>query len=156
MNRVYVSIENNWLYHDENGFFRRLMAYGFVRLIDAKGVGPLDPALLPSHIKDLQNDLFRSLAAYAKNNGCWEGGKNIPYIEFIWADFFREKLRKKLEVYQIQKSDNRKWCIVRPYSPECIYSEEETLSKLLPDVLLLCKSNEAKNLPGYISHNGLG
>ena len=147
-----VEVNENWSYLASMGdFFRMVMADNQIRLYDAKGLGPIDPNLLPPHIGDLQNDPFRSLAALAKSYGCFSASKSAgtPYAEFMWGDYFRRKLADKFATLQIQRSDNRKWCAVRPYSPSCVYNEDQLLSSILPDALELCNTTEAMTLPGY-------
>ena len=63
----------------------------WVYLFDRAGGGPQQPATLPTHIKDLKFDPYRSLAwivrehhGYVKNNA--------PFSEFKWANFFRTRI----------------------------------------------------------------
>ena len=129
------------------------MASNQIRLFDAKGIGPIDPTLLPKHIGELQNDPFRSLAAVTKNYGCWIDPRNVPFVEFLWGDFFREYLQDKVLLYQVVHSNSKRWCAVRPYSPICIFDEEQLLLKLLPDALKLCSIPAARDLPGFVERD---
>lgn len=50
---------------------------------------------LPQKISGLKDDPYRSLAGLARNAGAF--AKDVtPYSEFLWADYFRTRLPKKL------------------------------------------------------------
>ena len=133
-----------------NEFYRKLIATNQIRLLDAKGIGPIDPSLLPEHVGKLQNDPFRSLASVTKQYGCYQGSSTVAFIEFLWADFFRSQLQEKFLLFQVTHTDTKKWCQVRPYSSICVFKETDILEALLADALHSCNSAEASVLPGYI------
>jgi len=48
---------------------------------------------LPRHIGKLTDDPYRSLAGEVRRAGGY-AKNNAPYSEFLWADFFRDRLRR--------------------------------------------------------------
>mmetsp|Transcript_8616 Transcript_8616/g.35911 ORF Transcript_8616/g.35911 Transcript_8616/m.35911 type:complete len:284 (+) Transcript_8616:2-853(+) len=153
---VYATVDHNWSYLQSlTAFYRALVNRKLVWLTDHKGVQPMDPSLLPRHVKDLQNDPFRSLAAITKVYGCWStSAANIPFVEFIWADHFRRHLSGQFSLFAVQRADTQKWCAIRPYSPVCIYDEAKLLSSLLDHALKFCDTPDALELPGAIERDG--
>ena len=116
-------------------------------------MGPLDPALLPKTVKDLQNDPFRSMASIAKVYGCFKQ-TDTPYEEFLWADFFRSKLMNDFMKFSASEPQYRKWCVVRPFSPLCLSKPDTNIiEKLLSKALELCDSPDASTLPGFYGTN---
>ena len=49
---------------------------------------------LPRHVKDLRDDPYRSLAGEARRAGGFAKSP-APYAEFLWADFFRDRIKPK-------------------------------------------------------------
>ena len=78
------------------------------------------PHMLPCSIRALKDDPYRSLAGIVRKKGGFNK-ENAPFAEFHWAIFFKgQGLSVDLSEANIQKD------------------------------LLLCKSPDAKKLPGYI------
>jgi hypothetical protein len=77
---------------------------------------------LPKHIKDLENDPFRSLAGALRRAGGY-AKDTTPFSEFLWADFLRRRIKPKLAE-----------------------TEAETA---LEEALTLAKSQDAGYLPGW-------
>lgn len=147
---VFCKVNRNWNeLKSMNSFYRAAMAEGNMWLYDNKGIGPLDPHLLPTHFKDMEDDIFRTISALAKNNGCWKGHYGIPFIEFMWAEYFRSKLGKLFDLHRIHRADIDDWCSVRPYSDTCIFDYKEMLTILITEALNHCFDPEAQTLPGY-------
>jgi len=49
---------------------------------------------IPSSIADLRDDPFRSLAGEVRRlGGCSK--ETVPFSEFVWADFFRRRIKRK-------------------------------------------------------------
>jgi hypothetical protein len=148
---VYVSVKNNFNHLDDMGeFYRRLLDLKMIRLTDAKGIENIDPHLLPNHISKLQNDPFRSLAASLKYYKCFQDTGSIPFMEFFWADFFREQYSDTILAHQLMQPRNKKYCSIRPFDEQCIKDETQLLISLIPGALQACSSPRASHLPGYI------
>ena len=50
---------------------------------------------LPKKIEDLSDDPYRSLAGLARNAGAY-AKSDTPFTEFMWADYFRPLIKKKV------------------------------------------------------------
>jgi hypothetical protein len=77
---------------------------------------------IPNRIGELRDDPFRSLAGEVRRlGGCSK--ETVPFSEFLWADFFRRRLKKK--------------------------SVEKEFTVAMERALKLAKSTEANYLPGW-------
>ena len=72
---------------------------------------------------DSFNDIYRSLAWYVRKAGGFEKVA-VPYAEFHWADYFRERMDLKFVT--------------------------ESFEAAIKEALVLAKSADARELPGYI------
>ncbi len=81
---------------------------------------------IPSKVKDLEDDPYRSLAGFVRMGGGFIKSQ-IPYAEFIWADYYRNKISVKA-----LKSDFR---------------------KCLEQAKTMATSPDAESLPGYIAQH---
>src|SRR6201981_69591 len=77
---------------------------------------------LPKSIKDLKDDPFRSLAGELRRAGGF-AKDTTPFSEFLWADFLRRQMARKLV--------------------------DEDFSKAIEKALRLAKSHDAIYLPGW-------
>jgi hypothetical protein len=62
----------------------------WVHPLDANGVRH-HYALIPTDLKKMVDDVYRSLAAFVRNGGGYDKTPQ-PYAEFVWADFFRRNI----------------------------------------------------------------
>lgn len=81
-----------------------------------------DTAALPTSMKDLIDDPYRSLAGELRLAGGY-AKDTTPFSEFLWADFFRRR---------ISRADI-----------------EESFDQVLKDTLSLARSEDANYLPGW-------
>jgi hypothetical protein len=101
-----------WIYADNRGWCHPYDATG----------GRATFADIPKAIADLQDDPFRSLAGALRRMGGF--AKDVtPFSEFMWADFLRRRLKRKLV--------------------------ETDFSASVTKALVLAKSPQAKYLPGW-------
>ena len=105
-------------------FEKEMVENHWTWLLDENGQSGKTFADLPSHVEDLADNPYRSLAwlvrqegGYAKSNELWG--------DFLWSEYFRAHLT-------ISKSDTQ-------------------LKKALKDALKIVHLPAARNLPGYIS-----
>jgi hypothetical protein len=77
---------------------------------------------LPGAVKDLRDDPFRSLAGELRRAGGF-AKETIPFTEFLWADFLRRRIKRKLV--------------------------EKHFSRALRQALALAKTDVADYLPGW-------
>jgi hypothetical protein len=94
---------------------------GWLHPYDAKGRrrGYAD---VPRHVRELMDDPFRSLAGELREGGGF-AKDTTPFSEFLWADFLRRRIKRKLV--------------------------EEDFSHALVRALKLAKSGDADFLPGW-------
>jgi hypothetical protein len=103
-------------------FWKRMQARKFVHPINARGRRkPISD--LPKDLDDLVDDPYRSLAGFVREAGKYRK-RPAPYVEFVWADFYRKHISKKL---------------VR-----------DDFDKALAKAKRLSTSKAAARLPGYI------
>ncbi len=103
-------------------FFGFMQKRQFLYLYD-QGVGPLSPNTLPKYIWDLSDDPFRSLSWMVRERGGFKK-VDIPYLEFIWGDFFRKRIHLNGH-------------------------EQCDLDRVFKEAFELSQSDEASFLPGY-------
>lgn len=61
---------------------------------------------LPRHVKDLKDDPYRSLAGEVRRAGGF-AKMPVPYTEFLWADFFRDRIKPHLLAENFPKALKR-------------------------------------------------
>ena len=102
-------------------FWPRMAAARWVHPIDAAGTQrPFED--IPDHLEKLLDDPYRSLAGYVRNAGGFEKTPTA-FAEFVWADFFRPRIR------------------IGPTRAE--------FNKCVDSAIRLAMSPEAAQLPGY-------
>lgn len=104
-------------------FWNEMRVRHWVYLFDPKG-NPITPAALPTHVADLADDPYRSLAGYAQNAGYF-GKTNTYFMEFEWARYFGSRMG---------------WQPI----------DRMTLLSALQSAAKLACQPEAKDLPGYL------
>jgi len=78
---------------------------------------------IPKYLTDLQDDPYRSLAGLARKAGAYDK-VDVPFTEFLWADYFRDKI----DVHLICK---------------------EHLAQAIFQGVVLAHEDAAKHLPGF-------
>lgn len=107
---------------EEDKFFKVLDLLSLTHPYDENGVRKNETEI-PKNLKDLKDDPYRSLAGITRKAGGFKKIKK-PYLEFMWADFFRKKI-----------------------SLDMVKNDLDGAVKL---ALELSKSKEASYLDGYI------
>jgi hypothetical protein len=79
---------------------------------------------LPEHVRDLEDDPYRSLAGEVRRAGGY-AKMPTPYTEFHWADFFRDRF----EPHELDGKD--------------------AFAKSLDKAIKLARSEDAAYLPGF-------
>lgn len=102
-------------------FWRRMEADGRLYPYDEAGQR-IEPSLLPTWLHALRHDLFRDLAWDVREAGGFQKVA-VPYAEFRWANFFRERI-----ALSTLRRDHK---------------------NALRKALKLCRSKDAAHLPGY-------
>ncbi|QKS30741.1 MAG: hypothetical protein FAZ92_01250 [Accumulibacter sp.] len=137
--RVVVEVLYNWSVLKEYNFWKAMHDAAWVYLFDQNGGGPLQPAQLPTHIKDLRNDPYRGLAWYVRSNFGYSK-RPTDFAEFRWAQYFR--MRMVLD-NDILRNETR--------TTDVLLSEmkEEDRKRIVEQAIAFARSPEAAGLPGY-------
>jgi hypothetical protein len=108
---------------DMDRFWARLTELHWSHLYDQFGHGPHPYTNLPSTVRGLGDDPFRSLAWAVREAGGYTKSEE-PFCEFQWANYFRKFLGTHPVVDDFEKA--------------------------LQEAMTLTKRPEASNLPGYV------
>lgn len=121
-------------FHSEEDFWAALKAAHLVRLKDENGSPLPKPQDLPSLGRlEKHDDYYRSLAWKVRGKGFCRSESNKEFLEFQWADFFRNH-QKVLPIKAVEDWSNTK-------------SNDHTLIDIATK--LATESEEAKGLIGY-------
>jgi hypothetical protein len=93
--KVHLKISADFSGDSPEDFWRHMGRKNLVWRYDEQGQGPLDPALIPHSILELRNDAYRDLAEDALNHGAYQKTE-IPFQEFMWANFYRTRIDQSL------------------------------------------------------------
>jgi hypothetical protein len=125
---VFVVVTGD-LHKADPAHFWTLMDYqGWTHPYDERGVRRSYKDL-PRTVGGLKDDLYRSLAGALRNSGGF-AKDSTPFSEFVWADFFRPRIKHKTlkedfdaalaEAYVIAQSKDADflpgWCGARPHA----------------------------------------
>jgi hypothetical protein len=126
VNKCYRVVVDDLSNLSEDDFWRTMLDKRWAYPYDGNGKGPYSVARLPASVSDLEDDPYRSLAGMVRRAGGFEKSA-VPFAEFIWANFFRTRIKLK-------KGD-------------------KNFEKALFQAMKLAHSREAEalELPGYIS-----
>lgn len=114
---------------------------------DNKGLGPMNPMLLPANLGDMLNDPYRTLSRWVREScGYLKSGKDQCatfgpgasswFMEFSWADF----LRGTTPIASAEKPV----CVSMPYTKECLPNQVGALVMLYPSAMKAAESEQAK------------
>jgi hypothetical protein len=130
VSETYYIIVDNLADLSVNDFWKRMTENNEVYLKDPNG-NVITPSNLPTSIKDLSNDPFRSLAGAVREScGFEKDDKNSSgedYLEFQWADYLRGHCRRLAATKDIDSS----------------------FDDATNGALRLAAQKDAMNLPGY-------
>lgn len=90
VDEVFVRIVSDLSDMPRRNFLRSMAALGWLHAYDAKG-RKICPTRLPATLDQLRFDRHRDLAWSVREAGGFEK-VDIPYAEFAWANFFRERI----------------------------------------------------------------
>ena len=119
--QVLVSMVAKLHHLPKQRFFTFMESHNWLHLYDAEGNrGHWKD--LPRHVGKLADDPYRSLAGEVRLAGGYAKSAT-PYTEFLWADFFRDRIRRK--------------------------TVEDKFDKALTKALELARTQAASYLPGF-------
>ncbi len=138
--RVLVIVQHNRAGLDGYHFWKAMHNARLVYLFGGDGGGPLRPKDLCPHIKDLQNDPYRSLAWEVRSRYGYAKSPHA-FAEFLWANFFR--IRIVIDNW-VLKDKIRESSILISDLPE------EDRKDVIDEAMHLARSPEAAGMPGYL------
>ena len=118
---VLVSVVARLSHLPRRRFLTVMDCHNWLHLYDADGK-KRDLDDLPKHLHKLVDDPFRSLAGEVRRAGGYAKSMT-PFTEFLWADFLRDRLRRR--------------------------QAESASPKVLAHAVELARSREAAYLPGF-------
>lgn len=89
---VEVDIVANYSHLSEKKFWSKMKKMKYVFLLDAFGKGPHSPYDLPSSIRCMSDNPYRSLAWILREAGAFNKS-TVPFAEFYWAQLLRKNLK---------------------------------------------------------------
>lgn len=90
----YVAVLDDLSYLEPTVFWRTMEFRSWSHPYDRRG-RRCDYREMPRRLKDLQDDPYRSLAGIVRRAGGYAKDE-APFVEFLWADFFRPRVSERL------------------------------------------------------------
>jgi hypothetical protein len=84
---VIVNVVDNFDKMSMNQFWDTMVKKNYAYLKNSKGVFTTNG--LPTHVKNLTNEPFRSLSFISRRYGGYSKDDPVFFMEFIWADYYR-------------------------------------------------------------------
>ena len=122
MDKVFISVSEDFSDLNELQFWNKMMDLNLVYLYDEKGY-EIMPSDLPDQVTAMKDDIYRSLSYFVREQGGYEKSE-IPFAEFTWADYFRARI----SLYDL----NTQWQVS------------------LKRALNMAHCSDASSLPGYV------
>jgi len=123
---VFVTVVADLSKVDDGLFWNMMDFHGWTHPFDAKG-RRRDYAELPTTVEKMKDDPYRSLAGELRSPGGF-AKDSTPYSEFVWADFFRKRVKAK--------------------------TIQENFDAALAEAMTIAKSGDADYLPGWCAPHG--
>ncbi|HHE33012.1 MAG TPA: hypothetical protein ENL07_10445 [Chlorobaculum parvum] len=138
-----VEVVKNWSVIEGYSFWKAMRKNKWLYPFAGDGGGPLPPDQLKTHIKDLENDIFRSLSWKVREKyGYVKSPSNAIFAEFKWANFYRSRI-----IFDVQLKEQLD---IKELTLEKVKDEEKgDYKRLLKLAMYLATSDEAKGLPGF-------
>jgi hypothetical protein len=121
VSHVWVLVQRNFSWLDIDVFWHAMEFYHWAYPYNEQG-RRTDYSMIPAKLAGLRDDPYRSLAARVRLAGGYAKDA-APYAEFLWADFYRPRIKLK--------------------------GDEPFGGKVIRKALLLAHEHEAAYLPGW-------
>jgi len=145
---VPVVVTKNWNPIVGSHFWRAMASHNWVYPFDAMGAGPFNPTTLKQHVKDLDNDIYRSLSWVVRQSyGYVKDPNNAIFAEFKWGSFFRTRVIFKAQL------DCKKECMEKTLA-DIKDDDLDDYNEKVAYALYLASSPEASGLPGFVGRRG--
>jgi hypothetical protein len=101
---VYGEIKADWSDLAPKDFWDKMQKHHWTYLKDEEGKN-ISFKDLPNKLAQLKNDPYRSLAWAVKGKGVYvQTIPPTPFLEFLWANFFRDQIKRKTIEEDIDKA----------------------------------------------------
>jgi hypothetical protein len=117
-----MDVEDDFSSLTITNFWKKMQAADFVHPYDADGIQKTLNNI-PKTLETLTDDPYRSLAGFVREAGGFSKVQT-PYAEFLWANFYRSRIKKKIL--------------------------DKHFNKALKQALELAHHKDANSLPGFI------
>jgi hypothetical protein len=117
-----MDIEEDFSSLAKTAFWKRMQSCDFVYPYNAEGKRK-SLADIPKTLERLTDDPYRSLAGFVREAGGFSKVQT-PYAEFLWADYYRSRIKQKLL--------------------------DKHFNKALKNAMALAHDPSAKKLPGFL------
>ena len=145
---VPVEVTKNWSPLVGGRFWRAMAVNNWVYPFDAMGAGPFNPDDLKQHVKDLDNDIYRSLSWVVRQDyGYVKDPSNAIFAEFKWGSFFRTRV-----IFDEQLACKKK--CMRMTLADIEQNDPDDYHEKIAYALYLASSPEAGGLPGFVGRSG--
>jgi hypothetical protein len=114
VDEVFVSVVSDLSDMPRRDFLRSMAALGWLHPYDASG-RKICPTHLPASLDKLRGDRYRDLAWSVREAGGFHKSA-IPFSEFTWANFFRNRISAVLLGRDFERAHERAMALAR--SPE--------------------------------------
>ena len=118
-----VHVEDDLSTFSSADFWQQLTARNWVYPFDGRGK-KCEIKEIPASLEEMEDDPYRSLAGMVRLAGGFMK-TTIPYVEFVWANYFRTLIEKK--------------------------ALNDNFDKMIKKALILATKPEASQLPGFIA-----
>ncbi|MGB5584565.1 MAG: ParB-like protein [Gammaproteobacteria bacterium] len=142
---VYVEVLTNISSLGHLYFWKQMYAHNWVYLFDHEGGGPQPPDKLPTHIRDMKFDPYRSLAWIVRDRYGYLKS-DADFAEFRWADYFRTRILLDSHILG-GEYDIDGYLYALNKDGEVVLTEEG--KEVIDEAMFLATSPEARGLPGF-------
>ncbi|MBF0460131.1 MAG: hypothetical protein HQL87_01930 [Magnetococcales bacterium] len=144
---VVAQVVSNWSPITGYAFWKSMYDKNWLYPFDHLGGGPLKPKQIPTHVKKLQNDPYRSLAWYVRNHyGYTKSAGNAIFAEFKWAEFFRNLVLLNNQILNDKAKKMTTQSVMISQLPK------DKQKEIVDYSVYLAKSAAASGLPGYLGN----
>ena len=142
--RAVVKVVENWQFiKSPKRFWKAMDKKHWVYPYDFNGGGPLNIGTLEAHVKDLRNDIYRSLAWYVRKRfGYFKDPANPIFAEFKWGDFFRARVRVSDELFDPDSGIGLEQLLLEELT-------QAQRDEIVNYAVALARSSQASGLPGF-------
>jgi hypothetical protein len=141
---VPVEVVRNWAPLCGLHFWKAMARQHWMYPFAPDGGGPIPAAQMCKHLRDLGNDIYRSLSWVARSEYAYAKSADDPmFCEFQWASYLRSQL-----VLEQLLGREKDWTSVTLADLE--HEDPDAMAKVRRQLIYLARAPGAQALPGYI------